>query len=324
VITHSFVLNSEQMGYPVVAEMFLKGDTKPFIKYESIDVLGNELIPIITPFSDSEEDPTKIMLSAETSQGTGIDWAQTKWTFLDTAEVAYGPVISHTFPRHSEIGKKTYPVALTLYRRQGNGNVESKTVQKEIEIDADEITPKIKAQIFGDYLVLSAEESTGLGLLLDRCVWSFPGEGDSITTDISTKEGTLITNNFNIGASAQAKLGNKTYVSVGAGIGFIEAKNETYHDVFIEGHLSDDLNVVSYLGDYKDKRESFSSSNSHTGPICRRYVKGLDTQIVTLMVYRMTSDGGVEGKCITVNITLKNIKNGASGASADSQGVIYE
>jgi hypothetical protein len=45
----------------------------------------------------------------------------------------------------------------------------------------------------------------------------------------------------------------------------------------------------------------------------------LTNQIVTLFVYRLTADGGAEGRSITVNIVLDDV-GASSAASADSEG----
>ena len=79
-------------------------------------------------------------------------------------------------------------------------------------------------------------------------------------------------------------------------------------------HITD---IVDY-SNYTNKNESFSTSNMHTGPVCRRYVGNSKSIIVSLFVYRANGDGGIEGEEITVKIDLNKAR-----ASADDGGVVY-
>jgi len=284
------------MGYPVIVEMFLTGDSKPFIDYKSVSVTGNTFLPVIKADVSPADPKNTYIFNAESSVGANIDWSQVKWTFMDTAEAQYGPVVSHKFPINS-LGK-TYTVALTLTRRLANGQVESKTKTDQIKIGSNEITPVVRALVYGDYLVLSAEKSTGTGLLLDRAVWAFPGEGENETLSSSHQEGTVKTDSHTI--SGELSIG-----SILEGL------------INLSGSYS--YNNQSSESEYETNSESFTSSNYHTGPICRRYAGELRYQLVTLYVYRMTTEGGVEGKSITVNVDLKRAK-----ASAETGGVSYE
>ncbi|MBN2737127.1 MAG: fibronectin type III domain-containing protein [Spirochaetales bacterium] len=306
-ITHAFSLQEDKMGYPVIVEMFLKGDSMPFVRYESIDVEGDSLVPIIETMTDSDVDGA-VLLSAESSQGSNIDWSQVKWTILETAQTLYGPVISYKFPPSD---RSSYTAVLTLTRRLANGQLEVKSsAPTPVSVEPDEIVPKIKAWKDGDTLFLSAENSIGRGLLLDRAVWSFPGEGDSMSENINTKSGTLITNNFNVGARANATVGVRSQV-VGPALGF-GVVHELYYDVNANAHIGDEYTATDYSGNYADKTDSFSSSNYHSGPICRRYIGNVEKQIVTLYIYRMTPDGGVEGKSITINIVKSDLSSEAT------------
>ena len=77
---------------------------------------------------------------------------------------------------------------------------------------------------------------------------------------------------------------------------------------------------------FKDITESFSSSNTHTGAVCRKYVReynnghaewegAKDTITVTLFVYRMSPDGTMTGESMTCNISKKDAQQG--------DGVVY-
>jgi hypothetical protein len=186
-----------------------------------------------------------------------------------------------------------------------------------VVIGSDEITPVVRAKVIGDYLVLSAEQSEGRGLLLDRAVWAFPGEGDSVSNSESYKTGTLSTETISGGVSTHGEAGVRTDFSTGDTGLFCSP----YLDIGVKGYGGVENQIVNY-GDndsYRDHNDAFSTSNYHTGPICRRYVKGRKKQIVTLYVYRMTPEGGIEGKSITVNVNLKEAKSAADGG-----GVSYE
>lgn len=301
VITYAFAIAEEKMGYPVIVEMFMKGDSKPFVAYKPIDVAGNELIPVIM-MDTSQDDPNMMVFSADASVGANIDWLNTKWTFMDTGESQYGPYATHTFP--ASLNSRKYMVMLTLFRKLSNGEVETKTLQKEISVDSAEITPVVKAKVFDGTLVLSAEESRGKGLLLDRALWVFPGQGDSTTFTDNTQYGTINKDTWTFSANTGVEwtfdvpIGDLT-IKAGVGVSF---NHETTN-----------------YDSYRNVTNALTTLNEHTGVICRRYVGSASSQIVTLLVYRMTRDGGVEGKSITVNIDLKK-----AAAMAGTDGVTYE
>jgi hypothetical protein len=168
-----------------------------------------------------------------------------------------------------------------------------------VVIGSDEITPVVRAKVIGDYLVLSAEQSEGRGLLLDRAVWAFPGEGDTVDYSDSYQTGTVVSNSANHGFSGSVTLGGR------------------YNNFTVGAHV--DYGSQSSENVYQTENNSFTSSNYHTGPLCRRYIKGQDKQLVTLFVYRMTPEGGTEGRTITVNVNLKEAKSAADGG-----GISYE
>jgi hypothetical protein len=89
--------------------------------------------------------------------------------------------------------------------------------------------------------------------------------------------------------------------------------------------IKNTTDTTSYEG-FKDNTESFSTSNTHTGAICRRYVGEYDIEtggeemmrsiLVTLFVYRVNSYGGVDGESITVRVSLNEAKK-AGGVRYD-------
>lgn len=74
--------------------------------------------------------------------------------------------------------------------------------------------------------------------------------------------------------------------------------------------------------DYITTQESFSTANTHTGAVCRRYITPENFSdgyiIVTLFVYRMLADGTMEGESITVKVDLQK-----AAVTADKNGVTY-
>ena len=299
VVNHAFALTSDQMGYPVMVRMYYRGDVRPFVGYKTIDIEGAELTPVITYTADPE-DPNVVSFSAESSVGDGIDWARTKWTFIDSSATQYGPVATHTFPAQSS--GRTYTVMVTLYRTTANGQSEAVTGRKQIRIGAQEIEPVVLARVYGDYLVLSAERSEGPGLLLDRSVWTFPGEGDAVSILDDQKSGKITTDRFHVT--------NTTGVETGVNFGpaFFRASSS------LSGGW--EREIVDYSS-YEENSSTFATQNMHTGAIARRYVAGESSVIATLFVFRVTSDGGTEGRSITVRINLNEAR-----AQAESGGVV--
>ncbi|HOV13273.1 MAG TPA: PKD domain-containing protein, partial [Spirochaetota bacterium] len=176
-ITHAFAPKQNAMGYPVMVSLFFKGSSLPFVGYKVIDIEGDTITPIIK-WEVDPQDKNVVNFTAESSTGSDIDWSQSKWTFGDGSETQYGVTATHKYGL--DANSREYKVSLTLYRRQDNGSSETKTATQTVRIADDKIFPVIKAKLHNNgYLVLSAEESEGRGLLLDRSVWIFEGQGDS-------------------------------------------------------------------------------------------------------------------------------------------------
>ncbi len=290
VVGYEFPFNSEQMGYPVLVEMYLKGSSQPFVAYTTIDVDGDKLTPIITTEVDPEN-KNLITFKATGSEGSNINWAQTKWTFGDSKEAQYGPIVTYQYPVKQK--STTYKVTLTLTRTSANGVQEIMTATKDVKIGPDQIRPVIKVTKNGDYLVLSAEDSLGKGLLLDRCAWLFDGKGDQESSSLNTQSGVLKSSSYNQSNT------NSREISAGGGKFFASAK------IADSSTGSTGWNLTDY-NNLKSQTTNFSSENSHVGAVCRRYVGGKQNVIVTLFVYRMTPEGGVEGESITVNLNVYN------------------
>lgn len=304
-ILHTFIPGSEAMGYQVMVEMFFRNDDRPFVGYKDIDIEGDELKPVITwDLGSGGGDANVVNFSARDSSGSGIDWSQTKWTFGDSSESRYGASVSHKYSIDSSA--REYKVSLTLVRKNTNGAQETATVYKTVNIASDEIKPVLKAVVESSgYLVLTSEESEGRGLLLDRTSWLFEGEGDSSSTTENIKDGVMVSttvvddNTVHFDAGVQVSNG---FVTASAGTSFV---------------LGDVTNTTSNdYSDFIDKTDSFSTSNSHIGATCRRYVGNQKRIVVTMFVYRMESDGSMKGESITVNVDCAK--------AGSSNGVKYE
>ncbi|MBN2440954.1 MAG: PD40 domain-containing protein [Spirochaetales bacterium] len=322
VITHAFSIKEKKMGYPVLVEMFFKGSSRPFISYTSIDVEGDEFLPLITWDLPSErEDENLILFSAGDSVGRNIDWSQAKWTFGDYSESEYGPVASHKYGFSKT--KKSYKVSLTLTRRSANGSLETKTTTTTISIGSDVIKAVVHAKLNSNgFLVLSAEESEGRGLLLDRCYWLFEGEGEGEEHSEHTEGGVIQRRQTSFSTDLYAKASIGLYLNAGAGYGFGD-KNSGGPYGFVEAgtNISAEVGAGASMGydvmydfaDYKgytNENDSFSTSNTHTGAVCRRYVDRDESNVlVTLYVYRMSLDGGIEGESITTRINCDDAKS---------------
>lgn len=356
-VLHSFVPRQEAMGYPVMVEMYLKNDDTPFYGYKSVQIEGDEILPVIQwdeeldEFGD-EGDVQVVTFSALSSTGSGIDWSQTKWNFGDGSPAVYGATAQHKYP--TDGSDRKYKVALTLSRRNRNGNNESKTVYKTIEIGAEEITPVIKARLDleSNTLILTAEASEGRGLLLDRSVWMFAGKGDSEnfsrskshvrtennsqsqTENSSSTDSTNTTKSTNKSNTKSHKFGVSANVKFG--IGPVDASIGSSYDFTnsnTTGSSSSETNGSSNTSssgtsnsqssgtsDNEGNNQSYSTQNTHTGAICRRYIADFDfnsfsgntnanTELwVTLFVYRINSDGSTSGTSFTERINLLEVK----------------
>ena len=313
-----------------MAQMYLKGSSYPFVNYTTIDVEGDELIPIITYYV-AEDDPETITFSASSSKGSNIDWTNAKWTFGDSSEAAYGSTATHKYPISG--ANKKYRVTLNLNRRSVmNGRVEAKTAYKDITIGKDELKAVIKAEVKGDYIILSAEESKGKGLLLDRSVWTFGGSMNSESFTKSTEDGIIkrttanesMKNSFSSGFNMQ--IGTMTQqMTISAGtFNFTSMVPQFYLSALAnlgfqntsEVDLANTYQKVD-SSDYKNFNETFTNSDSHIGAICRRLVVDkngdpISNIYVSLFVYRMLADGSMTGESVTVNIDVDKAKSGVT------------
>lgn len=322
-VAHAFTLNSEQMGYPIMVAMYLKGSSMPCINYASIDVEGDELIPIIT-YGVAEDDPGTITFIASNSKGSNIDWNNTKWTFGDSSESQYGAVVTKKYPVSGTNMK--YRVTLTLTRRStNNGSTEIKVGTKDITIGKDELKAVIKAEVKGDYIILSAEQSKGKGLLLDRSVWAFAGSMNSESFTKSTEDGVIKRTMVNESNKNSLSIGFNTQIGVmsqqySAGNSFFSMSNSLpqFYISALANFGTQTNNEIDKIdayqkvdsSDYKNFNETFTNSDSHMGAICRRLIKDkngkkLSNICVSLFVYRMLTDGSMEGESITVSINVK-------------------
>jgi len=319
-----------------MVSLFFKGSSLPFVGYKVIDIEGDTITPIIK-WEVDPQDKNVVNFTAESSTGSDIDWSQSKWTFGDGSETQYGVTATHKYGL--DANSREYKVSLTLYRRQDNGSSETKTATQTVRIADDKIFPVIKAKLHNNgYLVLSAEESEGRGLLLDRSVWIFEGQGDSSSYSKAIKGGvikkksydknSLISNstqakmdaqirtgiNFDSSQSAwgkyaQAFTGLSTFFSVSAGMSS-EMGTQTQNNI----NSSDTVDDYDY-SDFKDDNQSFSTQNTITGAMCKRDVNGAKSIRVTLFVYRSNPDGSLKGESITVDVIVESAKGG--------NGVIY-
>lgn len=312
-VAHYFPENAKSMGYPVYVKMYHKGYSYAFTGYKSLDIEGDVVEPVITMEFDNGN-PNIVRFSAKDSAGNNIKWNNTKWTFGDSSQPAYGAEVEHVFPAKSE--GKTYRVTLTLTRVMYNGaQEETFTVTKDIVIGADRIKAVVKASVTDGFLVLSAAESEGQGLLLDRSSWFFPGEGDSSSVSDHIESGTIQRENSNIGVDWFAKVrGGYGYGEEAAGTGFIRAEAGVQGG----GGYHETKQVIIPNSDYINRNDAFSSQNIHTGVVCRRSVGNEKYITVALTVFRMTADGGSEAETVTVKVDLEKAKTRGT-----TSGVVY-
>lgn len=314
-IMHAFAHSADQMGYPVMVEMYYTGGSTPFVGYTTVDVDADELLPVIEwDVPADAPNGTVVTFTAQSSMGSNIDWAQTRWTFGDSSESQYGPVVAHQYPLDGST--HSYTVTLTLSRTLTNGETETATTSKAIRIASEEITPVLRAELHDDgYLVLSAEESEGRGLMLDRTSWLFEGEGDSESYSESTQDGVIVNESSTIGSSESETESHSDTIGVGLSTTISPTKTFSITAQADYSHSSSgsetdtssqstSVSTTSYE-DYVNTNESFSTSNSHTGAVARRYVPdGTSYVQVTMFVYRVKADGTLEGESITVNVSV--------------------
>jgi len=287
-ITHAFVKKDKQMGYPVVVVMYFKNNAKPFTGYTSVDVDGDALVPVVMWDKADATANTEILFTASESTGSGIDWSQAKWTFGDGSPSQYGPAAGHRYALTT--ADASYKVSLTLTRKLSTGETETQTRYSTVNVGKDEIKPVMKAQYDPrtGLLMLTAADSEGRGLLLDRSVWIFQGEGDSETTGKSHQNGTSSSSNWSLNASVSSSLS----------LGIVDV-------VTLSGSASTGSGGSSSDSATDSNNTSYTNENYHTGISARRWVAG-DTAQVTLAVYRQDPDGKLVGKTITVNVSLND------------------
>lgn len=151
-ITHAFPFSSAPEVYRVQVNMFLKGDTKPFTAYKSVEVDADyvdiEIIAEKAPKNDEEKaistDDNKRRFSLKLHSGQSVDISQTSWTFSDNPGVQTGSTVVHFFPESSS--NKQYEVTATIKRSLSNGEVEMFTVSDVVTVNGDFIKPIITAR----------------------------------------------------------------------------------------------------------------------------------------------------------------------------------
>ena len=289
-ITHAFVKKDKQMGYPVVVVMYFKNNAKPFTGYTSVDVDGDALVPVVMWDKADATANTEILFTASESTGSGIDWSQAKWTFGDGSPSQYGPAVGHKYALTT--ADASYKVSLTLTRRLSTGETETQTRYSTVNVGKDEVKPVIKAQYDArtGVLVLSAADSEGRGLLLDRSLWFFPGAGDSVSSSTGKQTGTVVREGWNVGAS------------VTAGYEFEILENKTSISATGSWSTSKDTNT----SDLTNTNDQFTNETTHMGISLRRYVGSQSSLPVVLSVYRQDPDGKLVGSSITVNVGLND------------------
>lgn len=179
--------------YTVAVEMFLKDSSLSFTKEISVDIVCDELTPLIgiqdvedisfvKDFSVDKVNGTKISessaktnikrFSAEGSEGANIEWDRCKWNFGDGTPEQFGPVVFHEFPDNDS--GKTYDITLTIFRTTSNGLRESSSAKLSMDINANIITPVITWERHDDgYFTFSSEDSSGIGIDHDEAQWYF-------------------------------------------------------------------------------------------------------------------------------------------------------
>lgn len=315
-VIHGFNYSDSIMGYPVSVEMYLKGASKPIIGYGNVPVQRDELRPIIKETRNSDNSNI-ITFDASSSVGHNIDWPRAKWTFGDSSEYQYGSTVVHTYPNDSD--NSEYRVTLTLSRNSSNGSVETKTLHRNIDIGSNEIVPKIKAVKRGNTIFLSAEESEGHGLMIERSLWNFDGKGDSGSRVENIEEGRATRSSTNLGAGISTGVSIEQNVGFGVGqegegVGYWNVRQGSFisMEASMKGNIYSD-GIIDRSYDYFRGQESFSSQNSHVGATCRRSI--IDTSdsektiFVSLTVFRVESDGGIKAETITVAINPNNVQS---------------
>ncbi|HAP44401.1 MAG: hypothetical protein A2087_13005 [Spirochaetes bacterium GWD1_61_31] len=279
-VIHAFRPREAAMGYPVMVEMFLKDGSKSYVGYRSIDIEGDTFTPDIKHDPDLKN-PGTYTFSCAGSTGSGIQWSNARWNFGDGSAPLFGMAVTHHFNVTST--SRQFEVSLTLSRGSG-ASMETKTVTRLVDFSNDAIRPVIKARmmgssLYGYTLILSAEDSRGMGLLLDRAIWLFPGSGDVV--DHSDTQ--------SISAQAEFSL---PFVG-GVAVTVSGSESESYS------------NQNQHVG---------LVCRRHINRAAISY--GLELP-VTLSVYRYTEDGSIQGESLTVFIPLAEAAQAAGWSSAE-------
>ncbi len=320
-IAHYFPDQADALGYPVLVKMYHNNSSYPFIEYQSLNIEGSVIEPVIT-YSIDPEKPNKILFSAYDSTGTNISWSRTRWSFGDSSQPEGGGTVLHNFPAESE--GTSYRVTMTLTRLAFNGALEENfTVTKEITVGADALRAVVKASVVDGFLILSAAESEGQNLQLDRSVWLFSGAGDSGSSSNNVQEGTMERSSTNLSMNSYWNNSTGANLTYSFGNFFSPIALEIYAKTafgFNTGSGSTKVwDTYTPSDDYINGSNSFSTQNSHTGAVCRRSIDaGQQYCIVALTVYRQTGTGEMEVETVRVKIDLDKAR-----ANAGTTGVIY-
>lgn len=287
-IVYAFPLSSTAEYYPVGVQMYFKGSTLPFSKVFNVNIKGDKLQAVIKEEYNLEVNPDDKYVrtfTASNSVGDNIDWQNCKWTFGDSSEYQYGPVVTHKYQVDNE--NANYMVTLTIQRRTKEGQTEISTDTYNVSIAKDQIEAVVKVTKSGDYLVFSAEDSKGRGLLLDRSMWLFEGadsDNSGISdTDYDYNKINMVSKNFgwNLGFSTGYQVGPQW----------------NFHQDLSGGINSSINESVTYLTDNNFTQSSGESNNNiYSGVSCRKMIDGWIKKRVTLVIYRILPDGSVEAQ----------------------------
>ncbi|MBN2440711.1 MAG: hypothetical protein JXJ04_05180, partial [Spirochaetales bacterium] len=294
-IVHAFPLSSTPVEYyPVNVRMFFKGSTLPFVKQTNVRVKGDTLKAVIKEETGRGiGDQYLRTFTAADSMGENIDWQNCKWSFGDSSEYQYGPVVSHRFPINNK--DASYLVTLTIQRHTKAGQSEISTDTYTVKIGEDELNAKITVTREGNYVLFSAEESEGRGLMLDRSVWLFEGSDNENSgnseTDIQHIKKAISNSSHTFSNSLNSIVGLLTGPIGGAITELIS--NTNYQIQF----GSQD----TYLQDSQLNQSSGESSqNIYSGAACRKLIDGSwSSKMITLIVYRALPDGTLESQTKT-------------------------
>jgi len=317
-ITHAFLKKNDAMGYPVVVTMFFKNNAVPFYGYTSVDIEGDALVPAISWDKADASTGSEIVFTAEQSLGAGIDWSQSKWTFGDGSPSQYGPSVSHRYEASSK--NASYKVSLTLTRRLGSGELETATQFTTVTIGKDEVTPIIRARLLSDgNLVLSASESEGRGLLLERSIWVFPDVADNETITKNRQTGKSMSQSWNLEARAWVGAQTPSTSVVNAGIlaqvtgniggSHSDTRNDAISSTYTNTNFHTGITARRWIGNFgvSDSVDHFNPSASNGN--------GKSTIRVQLSIFRVEKDNSVVGETITVDVNIS--------AARSSAGAVY-